>query len=255
MPLPFSLLLFSDLACKVPSLAPGTLETISCILLAGDITIGAKSENSIKRCFKKVALQLPEDMPVYFIPGNHDHPYVCNQHEWLPSNFTLMHGRWEEIQVGISKGSEKNTRAPEVILIGFGGASMGLYNNFAFEEEEIESRLSGLFKQVQEARDGSDGFIILLVHDPPRNTALDVNYRGDHVGSIAIRRVIERFQPDLAVAGHIHESPGIDIIGKTTCVNAGEARYGFHALLHVDDTGGIHADFMENKKAVLKENK
>ena len=43
------------------------------------------------------------------------------------------------------------------------------------------------------------------------------------VGSTAVRRVIERHQPPLALFGHIHEGRGITRIGKTLCINPGSS--------------------------------
>jgi Icc-related predicted phosphoesterase len=41
------------------------------------------------------------------------------------------------------------------------------------------------------------------------------------VGSTAVRNVIERHQPPLALHGHIHESRGEAKIGRTICLNPG----------------------------------
>ncbi len=41
------------------------------------------------------------------------------------------------------------------------------------------------------------------------------------VGSTAVRNVIERHQPPLALHGHIHESRGTVRIGRTLCINPG----------------------------------
>jgi Icc-related predicted phosphoesterase len=41
------------------------------------------------------------------------------------------------------------------------------------------------------------------------------------VGSTAVRTVIERHQPLLGLHGHIHESQGKNVIGRTLCVNPG----------------------------------
>ena len=41
------------------------------------------------------------------------------------------------------------------------------------------------------------------------------------VGSKAVRTVIERYQPLVALHGHIHESRGITKIGATVCINPG----------------------------------
>jgi Icc-related predicted phosphoesterase len=43
------------------------------------------------------------------------------------------------------------------------------------------------------------------------------------VGSHAIRRVIEEYQPLISLHGHVHESPGIAEIGRTTVINPGSS--------------------------------
>ncbi len=68
---------------------------------------------------------------------------------------------------------------------------------------------------------------VYVIHDPPWNTNLDVLYNGQHIGSMAVRRFIERHQPPLVLSGHIHESPRAsgkitDRIGDTLCVNPGQ---------------------------------
>jgi Icc-related predicted phosphoesterase len=75
-----------------------------------------------------------------------------------------------------------------------------------------------------------------MIHVPPYDSGLDTaplldeNLRptvsaGDvlrgPVGSTAVRRLIEDYQPILSVHGHIHESGGERRIGDTVCVNAG----------------------------------
>lgn len=41
------------------------------------------------------------------------------------------------------------------------------------------------------------------------------------VGSTAVRRAIEEFQPLLGLHGHVHESKGTTTIGRTLCINPG----------------------------------
>ncbi len=77
---------------------------------------------------------------------------------------------------------------------------------------------------------------VFSLHAPPYNTKLDLapcldqNLRMEggfnkapfeHVGSTSVRKIIERYQPLVAVHGHIHESSGKDKIGKTDCYNPG----------------------------------
>ena len=78
------------------------------------------------------------------------------------------------------------------------------------------------------------GNAVFLFHTPPSDTALDrVALDGEkiehvpldlHVGSIAVRRLIENRQPLLSLHGHIHESTRItgkwlDRIGRTVMYN------------------------------------
>ena len=41
------------------------------------------------------------------------------------------------------------------------------------------------------------------------------------VGSTAVRQIIEEYQPMLSLHGHIHESGGRAMIGRTLSINAG----------------------------------
>lgn len=64
---------------------------------------------------------------------------------------------------------------------------------------------------------------VVLSHTPPRGTRIDATQRGAHVGSTSVRELIDRVQPALVVSGHIHESRGIDKVGRTAVVNCGPA--------------------------------
>nr|MDO8119237.1 metallophosphoesterase [Candidatus Sigynarchaeota archaeon] len=197
---------------------------------AGDVTLGAKHENTIKRAFDNLGAMFPPHKNVYYIPGNHDPPALAAR-GWGPTHFILVHDSVHVARAGSIPGIED-----DIAIIGFGGATLGLYNNFAFPDEEILARLDSLFRQFseRESQGGKNMFTILLVHDPPVNTTLDFTYQKKHVGSRSVRAIIETYQPDIALSGHIHESPGIDRIGHTLCVNAGEARYGKYAVITVD---------------------
>jgi len=68
---------------------------------------------------------------------------------------------------------------------------------------------------------------VFVLHSPPRDTRCDMTGARQHVGSRAIRRFIERREPPLVLAGHIHESPRVssayrDSIGATVVVNPGQ---------------------------------
>jgi Icc-related predicted phosphoesterase len=85
--------------------------------------------------------------------------------------------------------------------------------------------------------------VVFNFHAPPKDCTLDLAPLLDtrsnpprpvvkagrsvmvSVGSVAVREAIERYQPLLALVGHIHESRGIVKIGRTTVVNPG-SEYG-----------------------------
>jgi len=67
---------------------------------------------------------------------------------------------------------------------------------------------------------------LYVIHSPPDNTGLDLIDNDIHVGSMAIRRFIETYQPYLTLHGHIHETVEVsgnfkDKIGKTLCSSSG----------------------------------
>jgi Icc-related predicted phosphoesterase len=98
-------------------------------------------------------------------------------------------------------------------------------------EEELERTINGLTSQVKDFNKA-----IFNLHVPPYNTNLDIAPELDntltvvvkagqlsmvHVGSVSVRKVIEKYQPMLGLHGHIHESKGVEKIGRCTCLNPG----------------------------------
>lgn len=119
-------------------------------------------------------------------------------------------------------------------------------------EEDLQRHLEELTGLLQ-----NPARSVFNLHVPPIRTPLDTapvvdeNLRpviqGGSVlmgpaGSQAVRSVIERYQPLLALHGHIHESRGTVKLGKTVCINPGSA-YGegiLHgALFELDQRKGL----------------
>ncbi len=100
-------------------------------------------------------------------------------------------------------------------------------------EEELE-KLAQLSKPVH---------TIYVTHSPPCDTKLDVTQKGRHVGSMSLRKFIEKHKPPLTLHGHIHESHRVtneikDCVGDTVCINPGQSDRIFHAVI---------IDIVENK--------
>ena len=98
-------------------------------------------------------------------------------------------------------------------------------------EEELEERLEAVVAQVKNLETA-----VFCIHVPPYKSLIDEAPEVDEnlnpmvkagrprmvpVGSKAVRKIIEKYQPLLALHGHIHESPGFAKIGRTQCLNPG----------------------------------
>jgi Icc-related predicted phosphoesterase len=76
-------------------------------------------------------------------------------------------------------------------------------------------------EQADELLAGCPSGCVLVSHSPPHGAA-DVSSRGQSLGSVAVRRAVERVRPALVVCGHIHGSAGVTaMLGETPVVNAG----------------------------------
>ena len=99
------------------------------------------------------------------------------------------------------------------------------------EENELEGRLDDVISKLEDS-----GRAIFNFHCPPYGTGIDdgpklgPDFRVTAgaggvemvpVGSKACRAAIERYQPLLGLHGHLHESRGTHMLGRTLCVNPG----------------------------------
>ncbi len=158
-------------------------------------------------------------VPLYLIPGNDDDfsiDQVLNRPGYAPVN---VDGKVVEIPGGLQ-------------LLACGWSNHTPWNTPREEtEEQLYERLDALARQVADPRRA-----IFMIHVPPHDSGLDTapildaNLRptvsaGDvlrgPVGSTAVRRIIEEYQPVLSIHGHIHESGGERKIGKTVAINPG----------------------------------
>lgn len=80
--------------------------------------------------------------------------------------------------------------------------------------------------------------LVVIAHNPPKDTAVDRITSGVHVGSPLIRDFIERRKPLLVVSGHIHESFAVDTLGPTTIVNPGSLAEGHYAVVEIEGGSG-----------------
>lgn len=119
-------------------------------------------------------------------------------------------------------------------------------------EEDLQRHIESLVSQLDDPSRS-----VFNLHVPPIRTAIDTAPLVDEnlspiiqggsmmmgpAGSEAVRTLIEKYQPLIALHGHIHESRGTARIGKTICINPGSA-YGegvLHgALFELDKRKGL----------------
>lgn len=102
-------------------------------------------------------------------------------------------------------------------------------------DEELSTFIASMASQLHAPERA-----VFNIHVPPYATGLDIAPLLDDnlkpvvvagevatgpVGSKAVRAAIERYQPLVSLHGHIHESRGVNRIGRTTCINPG-SEYG-----------------------------
>ncbi len=150
---------------------------------------------------------------VYMAPGNDDH-FEVDQ---------II----EDLKV-IVNCNNKNVMLGDHEMITFCWANPTPWNTPREKpDEELEPMLEELVSTV---RDKSNA--IFNFHAPPYGFALDLAPeltkdlvqaadRKIHVGSRAVAKMIEKYQPLIGLHGHIHESRGAQKIKKTLIINPG----------------------------------
>ncbi len=178
------------------------------ILICGDLTNQGSKEET-ERVLEKL-----NGFRVLAVPGNVDTVHVV---ETLEEKGMSLHGKVKEIE-GFS-------------FVGFGGGSLETPGGFLESEETIKE---GLLKLCKGKRN-----IVMVTHMPPFGTTIDASRSGGHIGSLAVKEVVEKVQPLVLLCGHAHNAFGEIKIGKTDCINIGEAREGRAILLELRKEGKI----------------
>ena len=120
----------------------------------------------------------------------------------------------------------------DFVLVGCGGSTpTPTPTPITYPEGMIEGFLRSAY-QVAE-RIGKGRKIIQVTHNPPFDTIADIIPNGMHVGSKAIRKLIEEKKPKVALCGHIHEAEGTEMLGETKIVKIAPLMYGKAMILEL----------------------
>jgi len=127
----------------------------------------------------------------------------------------------------------------DYVFIGvYGGTNPGKVKSKTYRKHK--EKLNKLFKKF--SKENKEGKVVFVSHNVPYNTKIDKigkdahpKVRGKHYGSKLVRRAIDKWQPILHFAGHIHEGKGKDKIGRTVSVNCGSAHENEGAIIEIKD--------------------
>ena len=159
----------------------------------------------------------PKGIPVYITGGNDD---------YLSIEEILDDAPWI-----INAGEKVIEVSPGVEMISTGYGNPTPWNcPRDISEEELDKIIRQMADKLQHPEKS-----IFNLHVPPYGSGLDQAPLLDTsvdpprpivgetapVGSKSVRAAIEQYKPMVGLHGHIHESRGIQKVGRTTCVNPG----------------------------------
>jgi Icc-related predicted phosphoesterase len=174
--------------------------------------------STIKNWLDLIPQKVPNETRVVVCPGNDDRSPVD---EVVNNHKHVINGEGKVIEVDDSH---------EMVSSGWVNPSPWKTTREE-EEDKLEERLERYISQLKNVESAIFNF-----HAPPYQTKLDEAPLLDKdlnpviqggsvvmvaVGSKAVKKMIEKYQPFLGLHGHIHEASGSMKIGKTYCVNPG----------------------------------
>jgi len=204
-------------------MALATIERLAPELAAADLTIISGDLTNFggsADAARVLAATRRHARDVLALPGNLDHREVIG---FLDAQGVSLHG--------------DARRVGELGIFGCGGSNRTPFGTpTELSDTEIELLLDRGWRAVQDAPQQ-----LMVCHTPPAHTATDRLATGRHVGSPAVRAFIEAHQPAVCITGHIHESAGVDHVGRTEVLNAGALRDGGYIVV-TTSAGGLTAE-------------
>jgi len=165
-------------------------EHVDLVILAGDLTFAEMDTKDLIGPFIKAKTQ------VLLIPGNHESLATTNFLAEMYPNTKNIHGY--------------SFKTGEVGIFGAGSGDIGI---FQIKDSEMFNLLKKGNDSVKDSKKK-----IMVTHLQPQGTLIEKI--GGFQGSKAIRKAIEKFQPDIAISAHLHNTGGIEEkIGKTKVIS------------------------------------
>ncbi len=166
-------------------------ENVDLVILTGDMTFAEQSTSNLIGPFTKAGKQ------VLLIPGNHETLATADFLADLYPNTKNIHGY--------------SIKAGNVGIFGAGSANIGL---FQIKDKELYDLLKQGWEKIKDSKKK-----IMVTHVHPSGSKIE-HFTQFFKGSPAVKRAIDKFQPDIALCSHVHEAAGIEEkIGKTRLIN------------------------------------
>ena len=121
----------------------------------------------------------------------------------------------------------------------FAGSGGGSKFTGTTPNERTDEELLSDFSIVENTKEGGDenghwNNLILIMHNPPKDTKCDAVNPTVHAGSPLLRKFIEDKAPLAVITGHIHEGAAVDKINSTVVINPGPLADGCYAVMEVE---------------------
>ncbi|MEK6923375.1 MAG: metallophosphoesterase [Nanoarchaeota archaeon] len=166
-------------------------ESVDLVVINGDFTTFGNHTPGLFQAFAGVK-------NLAILPGNHESAAVSDAMSQKYGAIHL-HGYYKIFS--------------DVGIVGCGSANIGI---FQLPEDEIEYLLERGFEKIKNCKKK-----VMITHIHPAATKIEM---GMFEGSEAVRKIIEKFQPNVAICSHIHEADGIeDAIGNTKVICASKS--------------------------------
>ena len=201
-----------DTLSKIPE-----MEAAAGIIVSGDLT----NFGDVPQAEKVMSVLQTYKESLYAQIGNLDKKEVSL---WLQEKGWNIHAMVRDLAAG-------------VVLVGVGGSTPTPFGTPGeFPESTYTKWLDVAAQQVDNASQ-----VLLVSHNPPKDTVCDCLPNGMHVGSEAVRAFIEKVQPAICICGHIHEAKGEDTIGATRIINPGMLSEGGYVVVSLSSEGKLDA--------------
>jgi uncharacterized protein len=176
-------------------------EDVDLVILCGDLTHADEKTDNIIGPFLK------NGRNVVIVPGNHESLATA---DFLAEFYDIknLHGYGIKIPDTKSKNNNHN-----IGLFGCSGVNLGIHQ---IEDKEAYDLLMKGHNYVKDAN-----VKIMVSHVHPSGTKME-KFTQFFEGSKALRRAIDKLQPDIMLCSHVHEAEGLEEkIGKTRVINVG----------------------------------